>query len=104
MSCARALSHECCRDRVLGTREDDEEGVSLRVDFLAVRAVESVAEEELVLGEHFRVALAETGGEPGGALDVREEKRDGAARKNVSPRHGVPASASTRTATSSSGR
>ena len=51
MACERALSGECRRDGVLGTREDDEEGVSLRVDLAPAGLGEGVAQQALVVGE-----------------------------------------------------
>jgi hypothetical protein len=74
----RALCVGCGGRGVAGAGEDVEEGVALSVDLLAAVAGERLAHEPLVLGEHGGVALAQLLDESGGAVDVGEEKRDGA--------------------------
>ena len=78
-SCLRlARGFECARRG----REGDEEGVALRVDLDAAVSLERVAQDAAVLGQRVRVALrAELVEKPRRALDVGEEKGDGAARK-----------------------
>ena len=81
LRCKRALPlHGGCH-RVARAREDDEEGVALRVDLAAVVPLEGLPQEPLVLSEHVAVALAELALEPRRPLDVREQERDRPARQ-----------------------
>ena len=64
-----------------GGRERDEEGVALRVHLDPATCDERFAQDAPMLREHVRVSLAQLVQQPGRALDVGEQKRDGAGRK-----------------------
>ena len=70
-------------DGVLGTAERDEEGVALRVDLLAARALERLPQEPAMSREHVAVGVAQLAEEDRRALDVRKQERDGSARPLV---------------------
>ena len=80
--------HRACRhcplrrvrggDRVMSSRERDEERVALRVYFDAVVFHHRVAKRASMLGEDLHVAVAELVEEPSRTFDVGEEKRHGA--------------------------
>ena len=68
-------------DGVAGSGEGDEEGIALRVDFVASRLGDRLAQQPVVVGQHLGVTrLSELVQEPRRALDVGEEKGDGSAR------------------------
>ena len=73
------------RERIGRPGESDEEGVALSVDLDAAVASEGVAKHAPVLGQCVGVGVAELVQQLRRALDVGEEKRDGAARKVAHP-------------------
>jgi hypothetical protein len=77
----RSLSFLGSSEGIVRLRENDEEGVPLRVHFDAGVARERLAQHTAVLGERLDVVVAELVQQPRRALDVGEEKRDGATRK-----------------------
>ena len=68
-------------NRILRLPEGDEERVALRVDLVASGFLKGGAEQPLVVGHHVRVPVSELPHQLGRALDVREEKGDGAGRE-----------------------
>ena len=76
----RDLPFDGSQDCVAGTRERNEEGVALRVDFAAAVGAERGSEHALVLGKHLVVPIPQLLHQPRRALDVREEERDGTGR------------------------
>jgi hypothetical protein len=77
----RELALDCCQERVAGAREGDEEGVALRVDFVAAVSVERLPEQALMVAQDGSVAIPELFHEPRRPLDVREEEGHGARRR-----------------------
>ena len=75
------LDFSCGCDGVTRAFEREEERVALRVDLDPAVAGERGAHDSAVLREHVGVAVAELVEQASGALDVREEERDGPARK-----------------------
>lgn len=61
---------------VARARKDDEEGIALRVDLVALVPLEGLAQEPLVLSENLAVALAKLALEPRRSLDVRKQERN----------------------------
>src|SRR5215210_4512976 len=74
-----ALSVDCSANGFLGPRERVEEGVALSVDLLSAGSLELLAQDPAVIPMDVAVAVAESFEQPRRALDVREEKGDGAA-------------------------
>jgi hypothetical protein len=72
----QALCLDGSGNRIHRRREDDEEGVALRVDLAAARQLEGVAQQLSVLGDCLPVAIAQLTFEPGRALHVCEEEGD----------------------------
>ena len=79
--CQHGLPCLSREDRVLRRAEGDEEGVSLGVDLDAGPPSEGVTKEPPVLSERLRIPFAELLEQARGALDVREEECDRAARE-----------------------
>ncbi len=61
--------------------EGDEEGIALRVDLVTAVGCEGGSQQPLMVGKQFGVALAELLDQARRTLDVREQKRDRAARQ-----------------------
>ena len=78
----------CRGDRVGGSGERDEEGVTLRVDLDAAVPRERLPQRAAVVVEEVCVSRPVLLEEPSRALDVREEEGDGAGRQ-VWPAHGA---------------
>ena len=86
-----ALRPLVCRERALGrhrpgdcvprARERVEERVALGVDLGATLVAEALAEQQPVVADDVAVGVAELLEQPRRALDVGEEKRDGASGK-----------------------
>jgi hypothetical protein len=74
-----------CLDRrkhgFMGTSERVEEGIALRVDLVPAVVRKRLTKESLMLAQHIRIASTQLSDEPCRSLDIREEKRHGAARK-----------------------
>ena len=77
----RSLSVACGGDSVSGARERDEERVTLRVHLDSTVPRESLTQHAAMLREDVGVTLPELVQKACGALDVREEQRDGSAGK-----------------------
>ena len=77
----RALRGERGAHRVLRPAEGDEEPVSLRPDALAARLLEGAAQQPVVVREHVAPPIPDSARELRRALDIAEEKREGAARR-----------------------
>jgi hypothetical protein len=74
-----ALGRDRAGDRVLRTREGEEEGVALRVDLLPAGLSEPVAQDSPVVAVDLAVPVAELLEKACRPFDVREEERDGSA-------------------------
>ena len=81
MSRERALGRDRPGDRVPRARKRVEERVALGVDLGPTLVAEALAEQLPVVADDFAVGVAELLEQPGRALDVGEEKRDGASGK-----------------------
>jgi hypothetical protein len=77
----RALGLDGSGHRVSGAREDEEEGVSLRVHLDAVRGAEGVSHDPTMPAQDVAVAVPEPLEELGRVLDVGEDERHGPAGK-----------------------
>jgi len=76
----RELRVDRCEHPVARAREDDEEGVPLRIHLVAAVLAEGVAQYALVLRQDLRVPLAQLLQEARRSLDVGEEEGDCTAR------------------------
>ena len=76
-----ALRRHCGPDRVFPAWEGDEERVALRVDLVAPVSRRGLADDALVLGEHFCVVRADLPEQLRRPFDVGEEEGDRSARK-----------------------
>jgi hypothetical protein len=76
-----ALRVDCGGNRIAGSREREEEAVSLRVDLSSVAGDECLANDPPVLAGHLGVAVAQLLQQLGRAFDVREDEGDGPGRK-----------------------
>ncbi len=76
-----ALGLNCCLHGIACPGEREEKRIALRVDLDAVGVCERVANDAPVLGQNFRVAVAELFEQRRRALDVREDERDRPARQ-----------------------
>ena len=77
----RALRRDRGQGGVRRLAKGDEERVALRVDLLSLVLCEGGAQDPAVIGEHLAVPVSQLLQQPGRALDVREEERDGPARE-----------------------
>ena len=82
----RALGGDRPGDGVPCAREGVEERVALGVDLGSTLVAEALAEQLPVVADDVAVGVPELLEQPGRALDVGEEERDGASRKR---RHGA---------------
>jgi hypothetical protein len=82
----RSLGRDCCADGVRDLLEHGKELVAVRVDLDAALGLGRRPDQAPDIGERASVGLAQPLDQPGGSLDVAEEKRDGAGRKR---RHAV---------------
>jgi hypothetical protein len=55
----RLLAVHCCCERILCSREGDEEGITLRIDLGATVAAKRLAQKAPVFGERLRITVAE---------------------------------------------
>ncbi len=81
----RLLGRCRCRNRVGGSLERDEERVALSVHLDAPARLERRPHQAVMLGEQLGVPVAQLVKQPRRALDVREEKGDGAGRQLLHP-------------------
>ena len=76
LRCVRALRLDGSGDGISRAREDEEEGVALRVDLDPVASSERVADDPPVRRQHLAVVVAEALEELRRVLDVREDEGD----------------------------
>jgi hypothetical protein len=76
-----ALSFDSREHGLVRAPERVEERVSLRVDLVAPVRRERLAQQPLVLGQHLRVAVAQSPDQQRRPLDIREDERHRAARE-----------------------
>src|SRR3954470_19800625 len=74
----RALSFSCRGERVVGPREGYEKRVALGTDLVALVPRESISQQAAVLLQNLRIRpRPELLKQPRGALNIREQERDG---------------------------
>ena len=78
LRCELLLGRRRRRDCAVGLGEDRKERVAVRRDLAAARAADRLTQQAVVLRERLVVVGAELVQQPGRALDVREDERDGA--------------------------
>jgi hypothetical protein len=72
-----ALHVHGCPDGIGGAGKDHEEAISLRIDLVAVPAVEHGSQELAALRQYPSIALAKLLEQACGSLDIGEKERDG---------------------------
>jgi hypothetical protein len=75
-----ALGGHSSRDGIGGTRKGEEQGVSLRINFMPVKPLESRVQQLSALSQHMAILLTYVLQQERRPLDIGEEQRDGSRR------------------------
>src|SRR5947207_15799261 len=75
-----ALGGHGSRDGIGGTRKGEEKGVSLRINFMPVKRLESRVQQLPALSQHMAILLTYVLQQERRPLDIAEEQRDRSCR------------------------